>query len=291
MVMNAPPSQLPPPVIGLLVSRSLNLTSSNTTLSLTDTLEHFSLPYGIIGTTLKLFMYYALASIAVHARSPTTLRPLQYRLYTAILCFFSGVASASTALFGFINKGNAAHAAGHSNWIVGYYAVNACLPLFTGVIAMIVTLARRRDIAQSPANEEKEKEFICGVSLAYLLAFALGIWGLYEVVRDGWGIKGMQMFVGAAFGGFCVVAIFVGVMAIQGLPFERNMPEPPVSEAWKSWVFMMVAVGLAGLPIVMDVALAILAGNAWGVQMGKTTEVVALYSAYVTACVLPALAV
>jgi hypothetical protein len=153
---------------------------------------------------------------------------------------------------------------------------------------MVAILAKRREHAGHHTNDREERSVV-GAALLYLGAIVFGAWSLYEVVYRGWGNKAMQVFVYAAFGLHCVASILFGVMAIHGVKFEQHMRTPPVGEACGLWAVGMVLVSVAALPFVMDIALAIGVGNVWGVQMGKTTEIVALYAAYITACALPAL--
>jgi len=260
-----------------------------TAMSTTETLQLFGQPYGISGIFLHLLMYYALICIAGNSRSPLTLRPLRHHVYTAILCLFSGLASATIVTINLLHTNRDTPYATVDVFWFGIFAVNACLPLFLGVWGMVAMLKKRREDAEhgNSDTDEKDEKLALTTGFLYIFCAIVGMVSLYTVAQDGWDKVAMRAVCITALSAY--VACSVIFAAVAGNCMKVDRLDTPIGKACGMYCVTMAGLAVAALPLALDVVLAISAGNPWGVPMGELVEVVALYTAYITACVLTAL--
>jgi hypothetical protein len=274
------PILAPPTIFPSIITDSDDIAMNSITTPLTKTLPYFAQPYALFGAILHISMLYLVLCIGKYSRTPLTLRPIQHHLYTIFLCVFS---SAASVIIVAVNALHTCRAIPMLNF-VGYFIVNATVPVCFGVVTGCEALHGRRKVLAERAGADAPERGTSALAVAfyaYATGLTFGLLNLVWLVSQHWSMPPMKAFIITT----VLCSVIVGIVIL--VASQQTAAAIVRTDRARWWCAGMGAFIFGVLPFLMDTALAISVKNVWGVPLGESVEVFALYAAYVVACALP----
>jgi hypothetical protein len=220
------------------------------TTPLTKTLPYFAQPYALFGAILHISMLYLVLCIGKYSRTPLTLRPIQHHLYTIFLCVCS---SAASVIIVAVNALHTCRAIPVLNF-VGYFIVNATVPVCFGVVTGCEALHGRRKVLAERAGADAPERGTSALAVAfyaYATGLTFGLLNLVWLVSQHWSMPPMKAFIITT----VLCSVIVGIVIL--VASQQTAAAIVRTDRARWWCAGMGAFIFGVLPFLMDTALAI----------------------------------